>query len=189
MANNKKNKAVVYDKNGIWVEEKTRIKGAIRRTFRLSPMMKEVLLEARVELPPLTKKDGTPGVRPQVRYKCAGCGKLFSLSKNRISVDHISPVVPLHLTEHEMTYDQLVRGIFCPKSNLQVLCAIPMKLNNGKPSCHKLKTDKENYIRKMLRNVTILDETMLSELIDKYSQQYDEQPKKQPKTKKKRCFK
>jgi len=147
----RKKKKDLYDEKGRWKEERSRIKGAIRRTFRLSPQMKEILEEARVELPPALKKDGTPGKKPQVRYRCAECKELFSKQTKRssnVNVDHIEPVVPLWKTETNMTYDEIVRGVFCEKDNLQVLCSIPLKRNNNEPSCHKVKTDKENWMRK-----------------------------------------
>jgi hypothetical protein len=137
-----------YDENGHWVQERNRIKGAIRRAFRLSPQMKEVLKAARVELPPLLKKDGTPGKRPQVRYRCAICQELFS--QKNVQVDHLDPVVPLHMPEKLMSYDGLVRGVFCAIDRLQVVCSTPLKRNNGLPSCHKIKTDEENFIRRSL---------------------------------------
>jgi len=136
----------LYDENGRWVEERGRVKGAIRRTFRLSPQMKEVLQAARVELPPALKKDGTPGKKPRVRYRCAMCGELWS--QKNVNVDHIKTVVPLWTPEVDMTYDEIVRGVFCDKSNLQVLCSIAMKNNDGKPSCHNIKTNEERYLRK-----------------------------------------
>lgn len=143
----KKEKSL-YDQNGHWVEEKTRIKGAIRRVFRLSPQMKETLQAARVELPPALKKDGTPGKKNQVRYRCAYCKSLFSQAN--VQVDHIDTVVPFHKKESEMTVDELARGIFCNKKNLQVLCSTPMKKNGNKPSCHRIKTNEENFIRDFL---------------------------------------
>ena len=141
----------LYDAYGRWVEERSRIKGAIRRTFRLSPQMKEVLNRARVELPPKIKKDGDPGKKNQVRYVCAICNQLFS--QQNVQVDHIVPVVPLWMPEAEMSYDQIVRGVFCKLDNLQVICSTPMKRNNGIMSCHKLKTDEENFIRDELKKV------------------------------------
>ena len=148
----------LYDSNGRWVEERGRIKGAIRRTFRLSPQMKEVLKKARVELPPALKINGEPGKKNQVRYRCAICGQLFS--QKNVQVDHLSPVVPLWKPESHMTYDEVVRGVFCELSNLQVICSTPMKRNNGIMSCHKLKTDEENYIRDELKKVlNLLDHT------------------------------
>ena len=142
----KKKDKTLYDENGRWVEERGRVKGAVRRSFRLSPQMKEVLQAARVELPPALKKDGTPGKRNQVRYRCAACKELFS--QKDVQVDHLKTVVPLCKKEKDMTYDEIVRGVFCDKDNLQVLCSTPMKRNDGKSSCHKKKTDEEKYIRK-----------------------------------------
>jgi len=135
----------LYDENGNWVEERGRIKGAIRRAFRLAPQMKETLQAARVELSPALKKDGTPGKRPRVRYRCAHCEELFS--QKRVQVDHISTVVPLWKPEAQMTYDETIRGVFCKKDNLQVLCSTPMSKNNGLPSCHQKKTNEEKFMR------------------------------------------
>ncbi len=158
MAKTKNPKKVkqLYDENGNWVEERTRIKGALRKTFRLSPQMKEVLTEARVEFPPEPKKDGSAGKQIRVRFRCAMCNELFQKKKGKttlVQVDHIEPVVCLWETEADMLYDGedgLVRRIMCKKKNLQVLCSTPLKMNDGKPSCHKIKTDEENYIRKRL---------------------------------------
>lgn len=144
----KSNLKYEYDENGHWIQERNRIKGAIRRAFRLSPQMKEVLQNARVELPPALKKNGTPGKRPQVRYMCACCRELFS--QKNVQVDHIKTVVPLWIKEADMSYDEIVRGVFCNKNNLQVLCSTPIKRNGGKSSCHKKKTDEENWLRKRI---------------------------------------
>lgn len=150
MAKKKKDKPL-YDENGRWVEERGRIKGAIRRAFRISPQMRETMRGARVELSPALKKDGTPGKKPRVRYRCAICGELWS--QKNVNVDHIETVVPLWKNEKDMTYDEIVRGIFCDKSNLQVVCSIAIKRNNGKHSCHKKKTDEENWIRRELPKI------------------------------------
>ena len=169
---NKKEKSL-YDANGRWVEERGRIKGAIRRAFRLSPQMREVLKKARVELPPALKKDGEPGKKNQVRYTCAVCCQLFS--QKNVQVDHISPVVPLWKKESTMSYDDIARGVFCKLDNLQVICSTPMKRNNGMPSCHKLKTDEENYIRDRLQEVScLLDHTgeEIDELILQFKEKY-----------------
>lgn len=128
-------------------EEKRAIKGALRRAYRQSPRMRDVLNAARVELPPAIKKDGTPGKKNQVRYKCAICGKLTP--SKWVNVDHKNPVVPLDRKESDMTPNELVDGIFCDQSNLQVLCSTPIKeLPKGEKSCHTIKSTRENYIRK-----------------------------------------
>ena len=153
-----KKEAPLYDSNGRWVEERGRIKGAIRRSFRLSPQMKEVLKKARVELPPALKKDGEPGKKNQVRYTCAICSGLFS--QKNVQVDHIEPVVPLWQKESTMSYDNIVRGVFCSLDNLQVICSTPLKRNDGNSSCHRLKTNEENFIRDYLQAIPgILDHT------------------------------
>lgn len=145
-----------YGPDGRWVEERARIKGAIRRVFRLSPQMKEVLQAARVELPPALKKNGTPGKKNQVRFRCAICSGLFS--QKHVQVDHIEPVVPLHKTEQQMTIDEIAFRIICDKSNLQVVCSTPLKLNDGNPSCHRIKTNEENFIRDYLSKQENLNE-------------------------------
>lgn len=137
-----------YDEHGNWNQERNRIKGSLRQAFRMSPQMWETLQESRLELPPALKKDGSPGKRNQVRYKCSVCGELFM--QKFVQVDHIEPVVPLHKTESDMTIDEIARGIFCKKSNLQVVCSTPLKKNNNMPSCHKIKTDEENFVRKQI---------------------------------------
>jgi len=164
----KKKDKSLYDENGRWVEERGRIKGAIRRVFRLSPQMRETLQAARVELPPALKKDGTPGKRPQVRYRCAECNELFS--QKNVQVDHIDTVVPLWSSESSMFFSDwiatIARGVFCKKNNLQVLCSTPMKRNNGLHSCHKKKTDQENYIRRELAKVIGLKDHTGEEIDD-----------------------
>jgi hypothetical protein len=145
-----KKQTALYDKDGNWIEERGRIKGAVRRTFRLHPAMKEVLTEARVELPPKTLKDGSLGKKNQVRYKCAACGELFS--QKNVQVDHIETVIPLDKSELGMPFEEwvvtVVRGVFCKKENLQVLCSTKKKdLPAGKQSCHGAKTSRENFIR------------------------------------------
>lgn len=137
-----------YDENGRWKQERNRVKGALRQSFRMSPQMWETLQRAKHELPPALKKDGTPGKRPQVRYKCAICEGMFM--QKYVQVDHIDSVVPLYKTEADMTYDEMAERIFCPKDNLQVVCSTPLTKNGGKPSCHKIKSDEENFIRREL---------------------------------------
>jgi hypothetical protein len=128
--------------------------------------MKDVLNEARVELPPALKKDGTPGKKPQVRFTCAECGKLFS--RNNVQVDHIIPVVPLDKAESDMTYDDIVRGVCCNRENLQVVCSTPLKRSGGIPSCHKIKTDEENFLRRKLQ----IDDTLSLDKLKKEFQEY-----------------
>ena len=147
----KKKDKPVYDENGKWVDQDNRVLSGIRRAYRLSPQMQETLKEARTELPPKVKKNGKPGKRNQIRYKCAVCGELFS-TKN-VQVDHIEPATPLHTSIKEMTWDEVVKGIFCGVENLQVICSTPMIRNGGLPSCHAKKSREENFIRKRINDI------------------------------------
>lgn len=176
MTKKKTNKALkpIYDENGRWVEERGRIKGAIRRAFRLSPQMRETLEAVRKEII-VYKKNGTPAKKPGVRYQCAICKKWFM--KTQVQIDHIEPVISLYSSEESMTYDDLVRSIFCDISNLQVVCSIPMKKNNNLPSCHKLKTDRENYIRKRFKqengfNSMTGNPMFITSRINRYTKEY-----------------
>ena len=183
MAKKKKDKPL-YDENGRWVEERGRIRGAIRRSYRLSPQVKETLEEARVELSPTVKKDGKPGKRNRVRYKCAMCNKLFQYKTGKttnIQVDHIKTVVPLHKSESSMNWDEIVRGIYCNKDNLQALCSTPIKKNNGVRSCHGKKTQEENFLRKKWKeaqeefkefNMPELSPEYIKEKEDKWKKEY-----------------
>jgi hypothetical protein len=126
----------------------------------MAPQMHEVLKAARIELPPDNKKDGTQGKKNRVRFKCAVCGELFQMKTGKssnVAVDHISPVVPLWKIEAEMTYDEIVRGVFCKSDNLQVLCSVPLNRNNGKSSCHREKTNYENWMRRELSKMGPID--------------------------------
>ena len=133
------------------IVKKRLIKGGIRRVFRQSIEMRVVLQSSRIELPPKTLKDGSVGKKNQVRYKCAVCGNLFS--QKDVAVDHIDPVIPLHRSEEDLTIDEMAYRIWCNTNNLQVICNTTLKKNNGIPSCHKIKTDEENFIRKRLKEV------------------------------------
>lgn len=150
---------------------------------------------ARVELSPALKKDGTPGKRPRVRYRCASCDGLFP--QKWVQVDHIDTVVPLWETESKMVFQEWVstiaRNIFCKKENLQVLCSTPMKHNDGNHSCHKKKTDEENYIRRELAKIINLkDHTgeeidrAINELKISYTEYVKEKERKKNERKRKR---
>jgi hypothetical protein len=146
----------LYDENGKWVDQDNRVLSGIRRAYRLSPQMQETLKAARVELPPEPLKNGKPGKRVRVRFKCAACGGLFPQKTGKttnIQVDHIEPATPLWTSIKEMTWDEVVKGIFCGVENLQVLCSVPIKKNGGLPSCHAKKSAEENWIRKEIKKL------------------------------------
>jgi hypothetical protein len=129
------------------------VKGGIRRAMRRTDQHKSVLQKARVELPPLKLKDGSTGKKKQVRFKCAICGELFP--QKNVAVDHIIPCIPIDSSEEEMSYDEIVKGIVCDASNLQVLCSTKLSENNNIPSCHTLKSNTERFMRKRIKEMKI----------------------------------
>lgn len=139
---------VLYDENGDWKDQKRLVIGAIRRLFRQAPQFKEVIEASRVEVPRYNK-DGGLAKKPYVKRTCEVCGQLFS--STNIAVDHIQPMVPLYLTNDDLSYNEIVQSIICNKDNLQRICN-PKKGKKNKPKflefCHQKKTHKENFIRK-----------------------------------------
>lgn len=107
--------------------DKSIIKGALRRVFARSPVIINVLKQS---VHPTLK-----GPKGGKQYICANCKKTYA--GNKVAVDHIYPVVPLHSTVHDLDYNEIVKRIFCDASNLQVLCE----------TCHKAKTNAERYVR------------------------------------------
>lgn len=169
------------DEHGNWVEEHNRLVSGLRKVFRLHPIMKEVLQEVRVELPPKILKNGSVGKKIQVRFRCKSCGELFS-TKN-VNVDHIEPMIPLDIESKDMSLDEIWERLRCSKSNLQVLCSTKKKnLPKGQLSCHTLKTSRENYIRDGFKNYksnpnTALFSTIKGKeskfIVDFFSRSYD----------------
>jgi len=151
MAKPKKKKAQnksPYDENGKWKDEKRLVIGAIRRLFRQAPQFKEVHEASRVEVPKYNK-DGGLSKKPHVKRTCEVCGELFS--STNIAIDHIEPMVPIHLTNDDLSYNEIVNKVICDKSNLQRICN-PKKGKKNKPTflqfCHQKKTHKENFMRR-----------------------------------------
>ncbi|RLG16538.1 hypothetical protein DRN69_00600 [Candidatus Pacearchaeota archaeon] len=113
--------------------QKTQIKGALRRLFSRSPVKNEVLNEA---VHP-TKK----GIRGGKQYICNICKNTFPLKD--VQVDHKKPVIKASENINDIDYNTLVDRIFCKKSNLQVICKI----------CHKKKSAKERRKRLKKRKI------------------------------------
>ncbi len=104
------------------------IKGALRRLFSRSP----IVFEVREKAVHPTKK----GVRGGKQYICSVCKNTFP--GKEIQVHHKIPVIPLNKTIHDISYDTLVKRLFCKKSNLVAVCK----------ECHSELTKKEKEERK-----------------------------------------
>lgn len=109
--------------------------GNLKRAFSRSPIIVAFLRKHRREQQ-WTKKDGTVAKKPHVFYKCFKCQLEFNSAN--IQVDHIEPVVPLNIPSKHLSYDTLIKRLFCDESNLQILCK----------EHHKEKSQQENAIRK-----------------------------------------
>ena len=109
------------------------IRGALRRAFSRSPIVREVLLEHRREIPKY-RKDGSLCLKPAVQYKCNICTEWVGSTK--VQVDHVSPVIPVN--ETFTSWDKFIERLFCTKDNLKPICKF----------CHDIKSLQERRLRK-----------------------------------------
>lgn len=108
-----------------WILQVALIAGLRRLSYR-TPMRSSAMTKARIS---------------RGKYKCASCKGTFG--RKSIAVDHIEPVV--NPDTGFTTFDEYIKRLFCPSSGLQILC------NNGKKSCHKLKSQLENKRRREVK--------------------------------------
>lgn len=93
------------------------IRNAHRKIWLQSPMRREAVARATVRETVL-KKDGTPAKRKKiVGYKCEKCGKI--LEKKELNVHHTQGATT---NIFEMVLDEYLKILFCPASDLMVLC-------------------------------------------------------------------
>lgn len=117
-----------YNKNSV-------IRGALRRAFARSPIVREVLLEGRREVPKYNK-DGSRSVKDAVQYLCETCGEWVSSTK--IQVDHVVPVISTNSSVDTVEdWNLFIDRLWCDRSNLSRICK----------SCHQLKTNAERLER------------------------------------------
>src|ERR1035437_3132910 len=108
------------------------IRGALRRQFSRSPIVREVLMKVRREVAKFNK-DGSRSKKDSVQYRCNVCGQWVGSTK--CAVDHISPVIDVQIGF--VDWNQFVDRLFCKSENLQVIC----------DTCHKTKTQGERITR------------------------------------------
>ena len=125
-----------------WNQEAA-IRGALRRTFSRSPIIREVLFKVRREVPKFNK-DGSRAKKDAVQYKCNVCSTY--VGSTMVSVDHINPVVSV--TEGFIDFNTFIARLFCDVTNLQVIC----------DSCHNTKTQAERISRLLLQYTKELDQ-------------------------------
>lgn len=125
------------------------IRGALRRAFSRSPIVKEVMDESRREIPRYTK-DGSRHKKNWVQAQCQVCNEWAS--KSKMAVDHIIPVISIE--EGKQSWDEFIARLWCDKSNLQRIC----------DTCHDKKTYAERIARLRIKYTNELDS--LESLID-----------------------
>lgn len=108
------------------------LRGAIRRAFARSPIIREILNESRREVPRY-KKDGSLHKVPSVQRQCQVCNEWVGAS--HIAVDHIIPVISTEGTF--VDWNTYVKAVWCGRENLQRIC----------DTCHQIKTNKERFER------------------------------------------
>jgi len=126
--------------------QETAIRGALRRAFSRSPLVREVLEESRQEFPRY-KNDGTRHKRNWVKRQCQVCDEWVSASK--IAVDHIDPVISVDTGKQD--WNTFIDRLWCNtsgKANLQRICS----------TCHDLKTATERIERLTKKYTQELDE-------------------------------
>lgn len=112
------------------------IRGALRRSFSRSPVVREVLRKVRREVPKFNK-DGSRAKKDAVQYLCGVCKEYTGSTK--VTVDHITPVIP----ESGFTdWNTFISRLFCEAKNLQVIC----------DPCHNEKTNKERTARQKIKD-------------------------------------
>ena len=114
-------------------KERNLVKGALRRVFSRSDLRRQALLKTRIE--------HSDPLRPRVTKWnwCTVCGVIEA--SYLFEVDHTMPLIPLKLTLEDLTWDEVVEGLWCDLENLMPVC---------KP-CHKEKTKAETKERKRLK--------------------------------------
>ena len=114
--------------------ERGLLKGALRRVFSRSELREAAMSTVRIEHSDLK--------RPRCKKwgYCQSCGEVTP--EWRLTVDHISPVIPVSSSFEELGLDGTADRLWCSLNNLQVLCE----------SCHDSKSSSEKAERKSFKN-------------------------------------
>jgi hypothetical protein len=116
------------------------VRGSIRRTFARSPIVVEVRMAGRREVPKYNK-DGSLAKKPAVQYHCEVC--LNWVSSTKIAIDHKIPVIG---SDGFVDWNTFVDRLYCSKENLQRICE----------DCHQKKTNQERFERDYKKDLETL---------------------------------
>ena len=115
-------------------KERNLIKGALRRVFSRSELRRKILDKA------VIKDYLDPNRKRVTRWcKCPKCKKM--VPAYLMEVDHEEPLIPVGSTLDDMSWDQVIDGLWCDERKLQALCG----------ECHDTKTQAENAERRRIK--------------------------------------
>ena len=89
------------------------IRGAIRRIFARSPIIRQIMMQNRREIAKFNN-DGSRSKKDAVQYLCNVCKEW--VSSTRISVDHIDPVISVD--DGFVDWNTFVAKVFCAHSSV-----------------------------------------------------------------------
>jgi hypothetical protein len=122
--------------------ENAACRGAWRRIFARSPIVREVIAAGKRKVPRYNQ-DGSRAKVDRVEIHCQGCNQ-WKPATVGFAVDHIQPVVG---PEGFIDWNTFHKRLWCDKSNLQRLCK----------TCHDEKTNKERFERTLSQELSRLD--------------------------------
>lgn len=126
--------------------QESAVRGALRRAFSRSPLVREVLEESRQEFPRY-KKDGGRHKKNWVKRQCQVCNQW--VPGGEIAVDHIDPVISV--ADGKQDWNVFIDRLWCNtlgKANLQRIC----------DPCHDAKTQAERIARLLKQYTKELDD-------------------------------
>jgi 5-methylcytosine-specific restriction endonuclease McrA len=132
-----------------WNEDAT-LRGAWRRVFARSPIVRQLMEEGTRKVPRICK-DGTRGKVDSKEILCQVCNQWIKASvggKSNCQIDHVIPVIAIdNIGGKVHDWDEFKARLFCGPENLQRICT----------SCHLVKTKNEKMIRQSHRDKVLLD--------------------------------
>jgi len=117
----------------VTVKERNLLKGAIRRVFSRSELRRKIVDLA------VVKHSDPSRTRVKTWCKCPECNQF--IPKSYMQVDHIVPIIGLHESLEDLSWDTVIDRLWCEENNLTAICK----------ECHTKKTKAENKERRKLK--------------------------------------
>lgn len=150
---------------GKW-NETAQIRGALRRVFSRSPVIREVMWKGRREVAKYNK-DGSRSKKDTVQYLCNVCNTY--VGSTHVSVDHIVPVISVD--EGFQDWNEFVARLFCGANNLQIICDFDHNLKTQKERIARLVksyTEQLDFIEKSINDSSVPESLNLKVFLKKF---------------------